>query len=775
MRDSNKQKWSRLLYTLGVAGLLLSVVLVMMMYVYDFAEKEAFEILHRDTYKIKNDINLQMLSDRENLQTMASFASKLYMEGESYDLLFKSFNKIGLIDSIGILTDDDKIITKKGIYDGKGKISFADEKEKGTYISGRMTDVTNSEMEVVRSVVPIKVNGNTVAMLYGIVDLKVLEERYKEDIEALDAKLYIIEGESGRFVVDTKNGRLGNITELAANKYRAGFSYDKMLKDITNGDNGYAAFFSRRTNEYMYVHYSPLNIADWRIMLSRPEVLVLQSARKTAVVLLTMFAAVVIIMIIYLGITLSSAEKKARVNMFASEIRKKLLTYNSHNDGVNDALRIITELANARSSFFVDTYSEDYHYISDEAKGELLEGEERQYFILALMNIFSRSDLRYSADVRTTRVKADKMLERTNPEFYKFLVNKHIQNVVFANVVDDRNNISLIGTVNAKKTYIDTLINNIAVCFAIAIYNKKHLIKTEEMALTDSLTKLENRMAYKENIKLVKNHINNMFSCIYIDVNELHYFNNQFGHAAGDQMLYYIAEVLKDEFSGEHIYRMGGDEFLIFVFDMEREKVKEKMENALKNIEEMKYHISYGIAFGSEENKDVEAIVFEAEKNMFVNKSEYYQNKEYHIRSGVAENVKTVETGNADVDALLSIMSEKYLGVYSVSLDNDRGTQIIAPEYYFAMDNDKISFSEVIKKYIHDVAKPEFHRVLMSFISYDAVKEKLKNGHIPHITYIKSDGGSVNLSIYPNSKPGRQGTDTIWVFEGMDEVESDVN
>ena len=36
------------------------------------------------------------------------------------------------------------------------------------------------------------------------------------------------------------------------------------------------------------------------------------------------------------------------------------------------------------------------------------------------------------------------------------------------------------------------------------------------------------------------------FSCIYIDVNELHIRNNKYGHAAGDEMLIFIANSLKE-------------------------------------------------------------------------------------------------------------------------------------------------------------------------------------------------------------------------------------
>ena len=105
---------------------------------------------------------------------------------------------------------------------------------------------------------------------------------------------------------------------------------------------------------------------------------------------------------------------------------------------------------------------------------------------------------------------------------------------------------------------------DVAVCFSIAIYNKKYLNKTEIAATTDSLTGVSNRVTYKKDLLMFDEEKPQEFSCIYIDVNELHLINNKYGHAAGDEMILYIANTLKEVFYGHKIYRIGGDEFLVF-------------------------------------------------------------------------------------------------------------------------------------------------------------------------------------------------------------------
>ncbi|MDD6307826.1 MAG: hypothetical protein PUB07_00470, partial [Clostridia bacterium] len=72
---------NNILYTIIAAILLCIVFLTTVSYFYYAAEDEAYENLHMQTKQIKDDMELQLLSDRENLATMANFAAKLYSDG----------------------------------------------------------------------------------------------------------------------------------------------------------------------------------------------------------------------------------------------------------------------------------------------------------------------------------------------------------------------------------------------------------------------------------------------------------------------------------------------------------------------------------------------------------------------------------------------------------------------------------------------------------------------------------------------------------------------
>jgi len=65
---------------------------------------------------------------------------------------------------------------------------------------------------------------------------------------------------------------------------------------------------------------------------------------------------------------------------------------------------------------------------------------------------------------------------------------------------------------------------------------------------------------------------------VFIDLNGIKYINDLYGHAAGNNVLKRLAEELR-KLSDErtHIYRIGGDEFLIIVCDADEERDKTRI------------------------------------------------------------------------------------------------------------------------------------------------------------------------------------------------------
>ena len=181
--ERKKQRQNNILYTIVAAILICAVFFAMVVSFFIKAEDDAYEMLHIQTKQIKDDLTLQLKSDRENLATMAHFAANLYADGEKYDRMFSSFEPIGLFSKIGILNPDGTFITKDGVYDLSGQISFEEQALLGEHVTGRTYSYSMPDEQVVRSSVPIQVNGETVGIMYGIIKIETINEKYKPQVD----------------------------------------------------------------------------------------------------------------------------------------------------------------------------------------------------------------------------------------------------------------------------------------------------------------------------------------------------------------------------------------------------------------------------------------------------------------------------------------------------------------------------------------------------------------------------------------------------------------
>lgn len=755
--DNKKSK--TVIYTIITLVVLSVIFLSLTSYLYTDAEERAMETLHTQTKQIKDDLTLQVLSDRENLATMANFAAKLYLDGEDYSIMLDSFKPIGLIDNIGILMQDNKFVTKVGSVDLDGQISFAEEAQKGAYISGRVRDITNVNYERVRSAVPIVVNGETVGILYGIIKLETIEARYFNIATELDAQLFIYEGTTGDLILDSIHKEPGNISFLKDRKYNGDYSYEK----IATTDKGFSSFESAYRDEDVLMHYSTIDDLGWKIALVRYDSQVYAETHVLMVILLAVFAAMVVAMSVFAVMLTMVERRENNVINCASNIRKILIEASGNNNNITEALKEVEIFTKSRSAIFFDTNDEEYHFVAPEFRNAAL--PELNSRALKAELLCYVSELMVQGDSATSPIllSPDSYLEESNPSFYTVLKEHNISEIVFLATVNQSNHITILCVINPKcKADACYLAEKVCACFTIALNNHNILNKTRLAATTDSLTGVLNRVAYNSDLHTINEEKPFDFSCLYIDVNELHYHNNKFGHAAGDKMLLFIAHTLKDVFFGQKIYRMGGDEFLVFCCGLGHDDIKKCIDIFLEQLKQCGYHVAIGMSFRSQ-NTNTEEMVREAEVRMYESKAKYYQDKEQQSKASSDDEYVQVKTGILEIDAILSILKESYHGIYKVSLDTDSARRVLMPAYLKYNETEE-QFSTLFAKYVSEFTDSDYHRALLSFQNYDALRQQLAEGKTPKITYKKLNGEMVSLSVHKISESNGSVSETLWVF-----------
>lgn len=156
--------------------------------------------------------------------------------------------------------------------------------------------------------------------------------------------------------------------------------------------------------------------------------------------------------------------------------------------------------------------------------------------------------------------------------------------------------------------------------------NKLHI-----MSETDQLTGLNNRNCYEWRLSTYSAMYRQSICCIYIDVNGLHELNNTKGHKAGDDMLQYIADVVKKQFGVRDTYRIGGDEYVAFVLDDTETAITGRIDEMKAQIKEQGYHAAIGCEHYAARDVDINKLIVQAESKMYKDKSDYY--KEHDRRS----------------------------------------------------------------------------------------------------------------------------------------------
>ena len=423
--------------------------------------QRSFDELTTATKQLAKDINNATRTDQTILSAMAELiAGQDEDDLDSVLRIMKSFSlSETFVSTVALLRPDGTLLLTDGArYDVSGAFDFETEAARGAYISDRVTSYFAPEKLVVRNVVPVMRDGETVAILYGVVPLQELSRNYQIDLYNGNAFLLLVDGNNGDILLDTWHDSLGNLSDLSGRKMLMGYTYEETMEKIPNGIGGDMCIVSRSTGLTLYLHYEPVGINNWSVVLGVSEQDALAGTRGVVKILYLMSVIVGAILLSYLA------------------------------------------------------------YIS-------------WYLISARRSAF-------------------------------------------------------------------------------------------RMSVTDQVTGLFNRSAFEKYLNESEPHTFSHTVCVYIDVNGLHELNNKHGHEAGDKLLQSVAECLRAQFPDDGLYRIGGDEFVVFS-KADAAVCEARMQAVSSALAAQDYSISYGIA-AQETTEGLSDLVRETDENMLKNKRRYY-------------------------------------------------------------------------------------------------------------------------------------------------------
>ena len=416
--------------------------------------QRSFDELATATRQIAKDLVDAANADQTILSAMAELiAGHDERDNDAVLRIMKSFSlSETFVSTVALLRPDGTLLLTDGTrYDVSDTFDFETEAARGAYISDRVTSYFAPEKLVVRNVVPVVRDGETVAILYGVVLLQELSRNYQIDLYNGNAFLLLVDGNNGDILLDTWHDSLGNISELRGRKMLKGYTYEEAMKKIPNGIGGDMCTVSRSTGLTVYLHYEPVGINNWSVVLGVSEAEALTGTRGVVQTLSMMAIIVTALLLSYLGF-------------------------------------MVWYLASARRGVY-------------------------------------------------------------------------------------------------------------------------------RMSITDQGTGLMNRVAYEKCLRKSDQRVIAPAACIYIDANGLHEINNERGHEAGDQLLRAVAERLREQFPRDDLYRVGGDEFVVFPAPASEAEYEARMWAVSESLAAQGYSISYGIAVCEAAN-GLRELVREADEKM---------------------------------------------------------------------------------------------------------------------------------------------------------------
>ena len=121
------------------------------------------------------------------------------------------------------------------------------------------------------------------------------------------------------------------------------------------------------------------------------------------------------------------------------------------------------------------------------------------------------------------------------------------------------------------------------------VKERQHL---ERKSRTDLLTGLLNKQTFEKEVReYVENHSTENSCFVFLDMDHFKEVNDQFGHSFGDQVIKETAKKIQLLFANfDLVGRFGGDEFCVFVKEIPRDTLNDKLRFAVKKMEQEYTH-----------------------------------------------------------------------------------------------------------------------------------------------------------------------------------------
>lgn len=214
-----------------------------------------------------------------------------------------------------------------------------------------------------------------------------------------------------------------------------------------------------------------------------------------------------------------------------------------------------------------------------------------------------------------------------NETFYK-LFNYYVSSVNYKTIKYDYHTDYIVNSQSRVNEMLRYLFIVLGITFILLILlivilklktKKKDISKEDKMKFIDVMTSLKNRNYLNYNIKAWEDNVIYPQTIVIIDLNNIKYINDNYGHEEGDEVIKKAASVLiNNQQENTDIVRTDGNEFLIYMVGYDEKQVIEFTRKISKDLKELPHGFgaTLGYSMITDDVKTIDDAINEATLSM---------------------------------------------------------------------------------------------------------------------------------------------------------------
>ena len=599
-------------------------------------EEQSWSTLGNAADTLSNEIRIRMTDNGNFLKMIANSMMEMqsWSDDEKIALNLRNVQETTIFNRIDVFFPDNTILNSDGIRtESKLPLTFEEMAAKGIHMSRRNTDPVTGDYSVGYAV-PVTDGTQVYAVLIGILDCDQLKTLFQAKVYDENTMVCVIDSADGNFIIDNWHDELGNLNEVER-KMTDGYDETEVKNAMLGQQSGKVTFQSGETGENAHMYYEPVGMFGWEILVAQHEGVVFASVELMKEILLGIGAVGLLLLCGYLAISIrrtnqlmksmQTTEEQLQISNTINECVRALTDSEDMDFAINELMKIINHYFDGdRTYLFENDYEKMvtnniYEYAIDGVTKEIdnLQNVPLEY-VSFWMKKFREQGTFYISD------RDEEIAEGSGT--YELLEAQNIHSLIAVPLLENGQITGFLGVDNPKQNYEKlAVLKTIEFYISDSMYRRNEEEKLKRMSYIDEPTGIYNRNKFESVLEECRESVHAKIGIAYFDLNGLKATNDNYGHKAGDRLIWNAADSIRQTFASQ-VFRIGGDEFLVLATDCDKEEFYRKIEEVKEELERRNVSAADG-ALWEPDSSGIDEQIRQAEAVMYEDKRKYHERK----------------------------------------------------------------------------------------------------------------------------------------------------